>query len=536
MAEQGVTPFGNANNELRIGESMKGVSANAAVFSGGTEDKIPETTESTKFDLPVDSENKAKTIKLFSLAKPHMRAFHLSWFSFFISFISTFAAAPMIPVLRDDIDLTIVDLGNAGVAAVSGTILARIVMGYVCDAFGPRYGHGVLMLGTAPAVFAMAVVGDAAGFIVSRMVIGFSLATFVATQYWTSVMFNPKIVGLANATTAGWGNLGGGITQFLMPVVYAGMLTHGSPFLAWRLSFFVPGCCHILVGVLCLLFAQDLPDGQFQDLTKRGDLQTTPAAQLFAMGMSNYRMWAMTISYAFCFGIELTMNNIVTAYFFDQFDLPLATAGVIGSLYGMMNLFARSLGGVASDWAANKYGMRGRLWSLWILQTAEGFICVVMGRAYESLPLTIFFMVVFSLFVQMSEGASFGIVPFLSKRTLGVCSGFIGAGGNAGGAIMMAAFFKSDKYETYDGISLMGVCIIACTLVVVTIHFPQWGSMLFPPNEHVTEQDYYLAEYSEEEKVSGVANAAIKFAEESKGERGQARLALMEKETPNVQL
>eukprot|EP00854_Cymbomonas_tetramitiformis_P017651 gene17651-21028_t len=155
-----------------------------------------------------------------------------------------------------------------------------------------------------------------------------------------------------------------------------------------------------------------------------------------------------------------------------------------------MNLFARSLGGVASDWAAFKFGMRGRLWSLWILQTAEGFISVVMGRVHNNLGMPIFFMVVFSLFVQMSEGASFGSVPFLSKRTLGVCSGFIGAGGNAGGAIMMTAFFKSDKYETYDGISLMGVCIIACTLVVVTIHFPQWGSMFFPANEHATEQDY----------------------------------------------
>ena len=52
-----------------------------------------------------------------------------------------------------------------------------------------------------------------AEFVTCRCAIGFSLASFVSTQYWTTQMFTPKIVGGANAITAGWGNLGGGITQ-----------------------------------------------------------------------------------------------------------------------------------------------------------------------------------------------------------------------------------------------------------------------------------------------------------------------------------
>jgi NNP family nitrate/nitrite transporter-like MFS transporter len=465
-------------------------------------------------------------------------SFHMSWLGFFISFVSTFAAAPMLPVIREDLGLTKPQLGNAGLAAVTGTILCRVMMGTVCDVIGPRLGLSVILLFTAPFCFAMSMVTGFEGFLICRLGIGLGLATFVACQFWMSCMFNGKVVGLANATAAGWGNLGGGVTQFLMPGIYAicYAATEKRAFTAWRWAYIFPGLCHTFVGLAVMFLGQDLPDGNYKVLTTSGALEKKSSAKVNLIGMKNYRMWVMVATYGFCFGVELTMNNIVAGYLFDQFGVSLQVAGVLASCYGLMNLFARSVGGILSDWSSARFGMRGRLWVLWSTQTLEGVLCIFMGLSKDNLGATIAFMVFFSICVQASEGASYGVVPFISRRALGVVSGFIGAGGNAGATISTAAFFTKDSIETYEGLQYLGYTVIGVTALVMTIHFPMWGSMFFPASKDATEEDYYIhAEFTPEEIKAGLAAPVQKFCDNSHGERPawkREQLAAEEKATP----
>jgi len=337
-----------------------------------------------RYQVPVDGEHKATQdplcVTLCNTSNPHMRAFHTSWFGFFASFYSTFAAASLAPYIIPDLDLSNREWGLSGTFAVMGTIFFRLVMGWVCDKIGARKGLGFLLLATTPAIVLMMFCNSAGMFIALRCVIGFSLATFVACQTWCAQMFSKSVVGIANATAAGWGNLGGGVTNLTMPFVFLIMASFvDQDFnMAWRISYFVPLAFHIFGGIM-VLTARDLPDGNFQELENIGAKQKSNSAVVLKTGFSNVNAWILTLTYGQCFGIELTMNNVAAKYFYTYQGLSPAISGLCASCWGLMNIIARSMGGWLSDWSNGKGGMRGRLWSCWAVQTIEGVFCILLG-------------------------------------------------------------------------------------------------------------------------------------------------------------
>lgn len=425
---------------------------------------------------------KATSIKLTDFRSAPMRAFHMSWLAFFLCFFGWFGLAPLMPVIRNELHLSKAQVGDAAIAAVAITILVRLLAGWACDRIGPRRTYSLLLiLGSVP-VMSVGLAHDYTTFLLFRLAIGGIGASFVITQYHTSVMFAPNIVGTANATAAGWGNLGGGVTQVVMPLLFGWFVSAGlGAALSWRLAMVVAGVALFVAGIAYYFLTQDTPEG---DVGKSAG-RAAPGA--FGEALRDSRVWALALLYAASFGVELTIDNFAAIYYTDDFHLSLEGAGLVASLFGLMNIFARALGGIASDWCARKWSLRGRVLLLAGTIALEGLFMMLFG-AMRWLPAAILMMMVMGLFVKMSNGANYAIVPFVNKRALGAVAGIVGAGGNAG-AVLAGFLFKTPSLSYPQALTVLGAAIAISSLAAFSIRLPEPEGARIPLGAAVASGD-----------------------------------------------
>jgi len=394
-----------------------------------------------------------------------MRAFWAATLAFTLAFIGWFAFAPLMTFVRKDIgicdnnaavQLDIENtkcickkeckktLGDAKIASVSFDIFMRFFLGSVIEWMGPKNTDVTLLLfGAVFCACGMAVTSGTA-LIIVRFLVSALGATFVVNQFWNSILFAKSVVGTANATAGGWGNLGGGLTQILLPLVYK--FWHDGIGLSlswsWRLSLLFPPAMFLVLSAWIYFCTQDTTTGKF-DIAILGKTKRAGPRD-YLRCLADYRVTLMVFQYGACFGCEIIMNNTLATHFEDYFGVDNLAAGALALSFGGMNLFARSLGGILSDWCNVKWQMRGRLWAHFISLFGQAIMLYVFGSITSEMGWQVALPVlcVFSVFVNMAEGTSYGIVPYMIPEQLPVVSAMVGAGGTLGAVIATWAFYK----------------------------------------------------------------------------------------------
>jgi MFS transporter, NNP family, nitrate/nitrite transporter len=252
----------------------------------------------------------------------------------------------------------------------------------------------------------------------------------------------------------------------VMPLIFAAIVGFGfTKQEAWRYAMIVPGVMMLVMAFFYYRFTKDTPAGNYDEIRKTKALKTKTDYSV----LKDWRIWALSLAYAVCFGMEITFDNVAALHFVQEYKLSQTNAGFWAGMFGFMNIFARALGGIFADKIGKKYGIRGKGLLLAGVLLLEGFGLLMFAKS-GSFGMAIFSMISFALFLKMANGATYAITPFINEKNGGLVAGIVGAGGNLGG-MMFGFLFKSKNITYLDAFSYIGIIAIAVSVIVFVTRF-----------------------------------------------------------------
>ena len=77
-------------------------------------------------------------------------------------------------------------------------------------------------------------------------------------------------------------------------------------------------------------------------------------------------------------------------------------------------------------------------------------------------------MLFFALFLKMSNGATYSVVPFINKKAVGAVAGIVGAGGNVG-AVLAGFLFKSEIISYRESLFIIGIAVSVVSVISLVL-------------------------------------------------------------------
>ena len=142
---------------------------------------------------------------------------------------------------------------------------------------------------------------------------------------WCSLTFADDIVGMANSTTLGLAESGFGAAQLLLPTLFILISQTVEPLVAWRVALLVPGILQMVIFIYVLLATKDPLGGRHPSVHSSRRAGGRESRKTWKVAVKNYRTWVFMLLYGIVLGIGLSIYNIITSYYFDNFDIRSAS-------------------------------------------------------------------------------------------------------------------------------------------------------------------------------------------------------------------
>jgi len=488
-----------------------------------------------------------KVADVFRVRNPEIRALHLTWIAFFITFYVWFNMAPLASSMLKSVDwLTKDDLRLFAICNVALTIPARIIVGMALDRFGPRRVFSVLMVVMAIPALVFAFGNTMAQLLISRLVLSSIGASFVVGIHMTAMWFKPKDIGFAEGFYAGWGNFGSAAAAMSLPTIAITMYGGDD---GWRWAIAQSAIVMAGYGIWYWFAITDGPEGTVHrkprkasamEVSSWGDLVKLILWTIPLIGVLAILVWriqnlgylspmgaaicyavifaivcyqiiqilrvnipilkkgvpeddkypfssvaALNSTYFANFGAELAVVSMLPMFFEETWSLSATAAGLIAASFAFVNLLARPMGGLVSD----RMGNRRFVMLSYMFGIGLGF--ALMGLLNSNWPLIIAvgITVFTSFFVQGAEGATFGIIPSIKRRLTGQISGMAGAYGNVGAVVYLTIFTFVTPSQFFFIIS--AGAFISWVLCILWLQEPESA---FSDEYHVSSVDLQIEE------------------------------------------
>lgn len=285
--------------------------------------------------------------------------------------------------------------------------LMQVPGGRLADRFGPVRVMTLAMAWVAVANFALAFAGSYWELLFWKTFAGIGTgACFAAGARYIVALFQGRGLHIAQGFFGGSVVLGSGFVLFAVPQMLDGF--------GWRGAF--AGCAGV-AGVVWLWWTTGVPRPSRVVKTTGSLLQMTGSRELWLLGVVQMAS----------FGLVIVVGTWITTLLRGTFQMPLKSAGLLGSGVLLMGIVSRPLGG----WLAHRIPLSTLVRGALLLNAAS---CAALGWGHW-LPLALTAIICLGLGSGLPYAAIFNRAAALFPGRAGVAMGLV----NMVGIVMILA-------------------------------------------------------------------------------------------------
>ncbi len=365
----------------------------------------------------------------------------MSWLMYGVFYLNRANIAPVIPLMREDVGLSYTQIGMITAAFYGLYTFTQLPAGYLGDRLGPRR---VITFGGLISSFSNLVFSQLGSF---PLLVGFHALNGVGQGGGWS----PSVRLLVN-----WfpgeklGIILGVYTTCVSVFTIVAYLLSGylGQHFGWRLSVIVPA---LVLATFCLAYwmvVRDSPPGERP--TDFGEVPSSRAIRKdFSLLIRHRQLWITFLSF-FCL-VYIQFGGMIwyPTYLQGTFGVDVFQAGTFTSIFPLVGLVARPLGGILSDRLFHGrrkpmilMGMGAMTFCLFLLSGVRELWSAVLLLACVGFCFQVFNFLFFTLPSVM-----------LPQNLVSTGSGFLDTGGHLGSllAMFLSGWFI-DRFDSYRAI------------------------------------------------------------------------------------